>query len=361
VPVQQSPWRSAIDPSGASVFDLPGQGLLRKVVGLLGLDDPNNLLAIGTPMETGASTGGLLDAVAQKFPRFANAIKAYHGSPHDFDQFKTSAIGTGEGAQAYGHGLYFAENPQVAADYRNSLAHPTAENPAWRLNGAPVAPGTDHWQLASALENGGKPASGQSMRDYLENLAAAQEDQARFADKAYGEGTGTMYRVKADMLRKVDPSKLTFQQPGRTYEVGINAHPDQFLDWDKPLSQQHPDVQKAVKPLLVDAPNGYYDRVTDHNLGKDPTGAALYHAAQNHREMLFQRQRVTPAGAEGASDYFASKGIPGIKYLDQGSRAAGEGSRNFVVFDDKTVDILRKYGVLPPIVGAALANQSQKE
>ena len=38
-------------------------------------------------------------------------------------------------------------------------------------------------------------------------------------------------------------------------------------------------------------------------------------------------------------------GIPGIKYLDQGSRAAGEGSRNYVMFDDKLIDILRKYGI----------------
>lgn len=38
-------------------------------------------------------------------------------------------------------------------------------------------------------------------------------------------------------------------------------------------------------------------------------------------------------------------GIPGVKYLDASSRAAGEGSRNFVVFDDKTIAILKKYGL----------------
>ena len=41
---------------------------------------------------------------------------AYHGSPHKFDKFKTEAIGTGEGAQAYGHGLYLAESPDVAKE-----------------------------------------------------------------------------------------------------------------------------------------------------------------------------------------------------------------------------------------------------
>jgi len=35
-------------------------------------------------------------------------ITAWHGSPHKFDKFDSSKIGTGEGAQAYGHGLYLA-------------------------------------------------------------------------------------------------------------------------------------------------------------------------------------------------------------------------------------------------------------
>ena len=48
-------------------------------------------------------------------------IKAYHGSPHDFDRFDLSKIGTGEGAQVYGHGLYLAENPATAQAYRDAL------------------------------------------------------------------------------------------------------------------------------------------------------------------------------------------------------------------------------------------------
>ncbi len=57
------------------------------------------------------ATGGLSDF-----------ITAYHGSPHDFDRFDLSKIGTGEGAQAYGHGLYFAENEGVAKGYRDTLS-----------------------------------------------------------------------------------------------------------------------------------------------------------------------------------------------------------------------------------------------
>ena len=41
-------------------------------------------------------------------------IDVYHSSPHDSTSSTLSKIGTGEGAQAYGHGLYFAENPAVS-------------------------------------------------------------------------------------------------------------------------------------------------------------------------------------------------------------------------------------------------------
>jgi hypothetical protein len=49
-------------------------------------------------------------------------IRAYHGSPHKFDKFDISKIGTGEGAQVYGHGLYFVGNEGVAKRYRDVLS-----------------------------------------------------------------------------------------------------------------------------------------------------------------------------------------------------------------------------------------------
>ena len=44
-------------------------------------------------------------------------MTVWHGSPYKFKAFNASKIGTGEGAQAFGHGLYVAENPKVAEDY----------------------------------------------------------------------------------------------------------------------------------------------------------------------------------------------------------------------------------------------------
>jgi hypothetical protein len=60
--------------------------------------------------------------LAKKGPPISE-MTAYHGSPHKFDKFDSTKIGTGEGAQAYGHGLYFAEDPKVAGSYARTLSN----------------------------------------------------------------------------------------------------------------------------------------------------------------------------------------------------------------------------------------------
>jgi hypothetical protein len=85
-----------------------------------------------------ADLAGLVTMGATAAPAETNAvgmgIRAYHGSPYDFNKFDLGKIGTGEGAQAYGHGLYFAENPQVAQQYRDALAAPTRPGRMYEVN-----------------------------------------------------------------------------------------------------------------------------------------------------------------------------------------------------------------------------------
>jgi hypothetical protein len=62
--------------------------------------------------------------VMSEVPNVA-ALTAWHGTPHKIlGKFDINKVGTGEGAQAYGHGMYFAENPSVATQYRNILSKP---------------------------------------------------------------------------------------------------------------------------------------------------------------------------------------------------------------------------------------------
>lgn len=201
-------------------------------------------------------------------------IKAYHGSPHNFERFDTAKIGTGEGAQVYGHGLYFAEQEAVAKSYRDALAR----------------------------------------------LAA--------------EGKGHMY------------------------EVDINADPAHFLNWDKPIG---PDMAAQIAARVPDY--GGYARAID----PASSGESAYRGL---RQM---------AGRPGASDVLREAGIPGIKYLDEGSRNAAPilktspsgdviGSHyppktsNYVVFNPDVIKIMRKYGIAGAApVGAAGALAAREE
>ncbi|NDG14046.1 MAG: hypothetical protein EB124_13040 [Betaproteobacteria bacterium] len=70
---------------------------------------------------------------ASQIPGIAQLI-AYHGSPHKFKKFDASKIGTGEGSQAFGHGLYFAENPEVAKNYAFGLANKQAAKELTKLS-----------------------------------------------------------------------------------------------------------------------------------------------------------------------------------------------------------------------------------
>lgn len=69
--------------------------------------------ALGNPVAKEQMRSSMLDTALN----FAPAMTVWHGSPHKFSKFDMSKIGTGEGAQAYGHGLYMAESPEVAKTY----------------------------------------------------------------------------------------------------------------------------------------------------------------------------------------------------------------------------------------------------
>jgi hypothetical protein len=233
-------------------------------------------------------------------------IRAYHGSPHDFDRFDMSKIGTGEGAQAYGHGLYFAEKEGVAKSYRDTLS---------RSDGGISG-------IAQTLVD---RAGG----DWGEALAKFEADVNK--TKELAAKSGLKYAVPAYDQQILD--ELRRGKPGRMYEVDIKANPDQFLDWDRPLNQQ-PNVE-AVKAAVGD-------------LWPDLQNANV----RNIFDVAPDKMTATKS--------LRDAGIPGIKYLDAGSRAAGDGSRNYVVFDDSLIEILRKYGIagismLPPAVAAGLS------
>lgn len=257
-------------------------------------------------------------------------IKAYHGSPHDFDRFDISKIGTGEGAQAYGPGLYFAEAEAVAKQYRDNLGgfRWGAKIPSRVVDGIDVA-----FDVQQALQQAnGSPARA---RQILE------QNKRQFA----GTGRDAMDDGALKLFDEIAPT-LNPKASGRMYEVKINADPETFLDWDKPLRQQNPAVSQAIDRAIGDKAN-------------DPLFRRMFLDQGKAQEAYGAVVNVT-GSPEKARTALRDAGISGVRYKDAGSRGTDAGTSNYVVFDDKLIEILRKYGLLPPIAAGAAASQSQE-
>lgn len=262
--------------------------------------------------------------VALNFNPAAVGMTAWHGSPHKFDKFDLAKIGTGEGAQAYGHGAYLAESPQVAKEYQLALGNkPSA-----------VDDFAGFEAQAAIAKNGG---SAKKAISWLESRKKVTDEAKQFLMP------GAYEKQMADFdeaIRRIQSGEVS-KNAGQLYKTDI---PDEavarFLDWDKPLSQQAPEVQKAMRSLAKHTPEGgiYREMMQPFEAGNS-TGESLHRA--------FMSDLATTGN--GAPDRVFSMmsneyGIPGIRYLDGGSRAAGQGSSNFVVFDPNMIRILERNG-----------------
>jgi hypothetical protein len=296
--------------------------------------------------------GKVAGEVAEVAPGVMRGIRAFHGSPYDFERFSMANIGTGEGAQAYGHGLYFAENPAVAAEYK-------------RTTGGQI--GTpEHYAEVFMSAHG----------DDREKAIADLQHVMSISEPQFNEP-----RQKAlELLKSGFTPGL-----GKTYEVNINADPEHFLDWDKPLSEQSAHVQKVL--------GSFSDKLDPSTSGRnlyDQLGPLFLQKHGIDTGGVSSPAAVTDILKDRVTDQLRQAGIPGIKYLDQGSRAAATGLRtptevpgvgwrvyhtggfndfptqeaakqfyddtarsgtfpkptsNYVVFDDKLIDIIKKYGI----------------
>ncbi len=302
--------------------------------------------------------------------------RVYHGSPHIFDRFDTSAIGTGEGAQAYGHGLYFASNKAVAAYYRKVLTERVTQGDIEARGLLARIPGTVEEKRAE-LES---------------RLTRSRADNPQDAEQRDFEGK--IAQAKA-LLDRGDGGN------GRLYHVEI---PDdgEYLDWDRPLSEQPQRVRETLATHLDTAERQKTEeyagftlhtlndakgdrigsvreedgRFTAYRPGQDgaigtfDNLAAAMDAVRGSREMLGRDayqllaeklSRVADAEPDhqasppgwgaieperysdpvAASKVLQDAGVPGIRYLDAGSRgtAADGASHNYVVFhgDDAAI------------------------
>jgi hypothetical protein len=234
----------------------------------------------------GPKAGEMLGDYMQRSGLQPNLV-AFHGTPHKFDKFDSGKIGTGEGAQAFGHGLYFAESKDVAKGYQTNISK----------DGFLV--GDKVFDPATLKHLNVKVMVGKGQLD--EAIAKAEQivNEGGAAAPMAADDLKTLVEVKAQGGLK--PNK------GRLFTVDI---PDdmvsKMLDYDKPLSDQTPEIQAKLK-AVVDGQMGA--GTWDQWLKSDPD-------FKNLQNDLFEDK-----AEEEISALLREAGIPGIRYLDSGSRA----------------------------------------
>jgi len=218
-------------------------------------------------------------------------VIAHHASPYKFEKFLLDKIGSGQGAQSYGKGLYFAEHPAVLSTYEKEM-----------VAKAEAAIGTVQGKIDV-----------QKVIFNNKNLPAEKRTDAA--------------KQLKELEAELENTKNKFKPTSYTVDLQDEAVA-KMLDWDKPLSQQ----KEALETLKI-TPKGL------HSI-KLIGGGDSVEALLNAIATTTAKAGTTDLDLTKAAKLLNDKGIPGIKYLDARSRSVGEGTSNFVVFNEDIIKIL---------------------
>lgn len=291
-------------------------------------------------------------------PGVTFSITALHASPHSFRKFDTAFMGKGEGAQAYGWGLYFAENPEVNRSYLNQFAQDKA---TWKFREVETA-AIEEMQRAlvgSFLPKDALPEAKEDASDIAWSVLGDLVDAARGSmtvldvvmelhdeidtNRKYAE-TYPQVREKLEQLEgfmlslldHLDEIEIRTGMPSN-YKVELNVEDSELLGWDY--------VDETVLALLKDSPVEEVryaleraERRADYR-GENVSGKDVY---QELFDAFWDGEDGTKQEAQkAASVSLLSSDIKGIRYADGLSRwkEKEEQTYNYVIFDGNDIKI----------------------
>ncbi|MBQ2136979.1 MAG: hypothetical protein II430_03410, partial [Selenomonas sp.] len=276
--------------------------------------------------------------------------RAWHGSPYDFETFDLGAIGTGEGAQVHGWGLYFAANRAVSEEYKDVLGQ--GRGKILYIDGKEHEWSTDNVKdkamkaLISTVRNVGDVSK---VRQKLEKLKQTED-------------------VK-QALKYLDEGRVNVDYPGKLFEVEIPDN-DVLLDEQKTFSKQPEKVRAVILKLLGEGniikkfekhgkeAKEIAEKIIDTNIAYEDTYDLFNQLSDmqidddliDHLDKIrgkldrystgdefYRYLSMKEGGPKYASELLNKNGIKGITY------EGGIDGRCFVVFDDKAIDVIEKY------------------
>ena len=285
----------------------------------------------------------LLSAGERKFS------KAWHGSPFDFDDFNLGNIGSGEGAQAHGWGLYFAKERETAESYRGELSDDTD---IIFYYGERYENTRDGWMISNGNDEGNIVEYDDPARIAFDAMAsnngdvasAIQDVETEINDMKEGLDEEELEELNndEDFIRlqngleflKDNGEDITVGDPGRLFEVEIPDE-DILLDEDLGFDEQPQKVKDSLRKLVKDYKEKAGSEDDDFTSYKYSVLDEILEGSDGER--TYEIVSSIAGGPERASRLLNKYGIRGISYDGQ------RDGRCYVVFDDNAIDIIDKF------------------
>lgn len=280
---------------------------------------------------------------------------AWHGSPHDFDEFDLGAIGSGEGNQAHGWGLYFAKDKKVSDVYRRELAmiHDTGKGTLFKVDIPNTIDMLDEDKNLKLLKD-------ETLKRIINAVNELSEQEKEVFINEYRKSPTYQHYSK----RKIDVMATEFDSMDREYNL-LKSNLDKFVS-----GEEFGKIQQRAFDRLVDKYNVDLSALKNNQITLEQIKTQLDTmwfealkelgmARNKDREEYVEKYKkdfsllLEDGGVNGKSFYSAlSKALNGDKAASKHLNEHGikgivyEGEIDgtcYVVFDDKAIKVIEKY------------------
>lgn len=280
---------------------------------------------------------------------------AWHGSPHDFDKFDLGAIGTGEGNQVHGWGLYFAKDKKVSDLYRRelSLIHDVDKGTLFKVDVPDTKTMIDEQQSLNILS-----------KETKQNLNAAVNALPEQAKEVFINEYTKSPLFNHYAKKEIDELGSKFDQLDTEYNLLKDKYLDKYIEGELNTITQRTITRLAEKynidlKALKENPNSikdiknqldtmWFNAFTEHGMAskkyrevywgkyKKDFSALLNDGGINGRDFYLALSKAL-GSAKQASEHLNEYGVKGITYVGE------QDGRCYVVFDDKAIKVIEKY------------------
>lgn len=269
---------------------------------------------------------------------------AWHGSPHDFDEFDLGAIGSGEGAQFYGWGLYFAKNKEMAKNYKEVLSnvHETDKSSLFKVD-IPDSKKMLDWNQTLNIQ---PKEIQEQVIDAINSLDTLQKDAFIKAYRSDHSYNGNSHIKKVNDIYQGLENDLNYvgkYEEKETLNKIVQRNADRlakkygFDDWGsadknklKTIIGDNLEKARIELEALTQEDNqkviSYKDNINN-----------LFSEGNSFGLNIYKSLSTALGGDKLASEYLNEHGVKGITY------EGIEDGRCYVVFDDKAIKVIQKY------------------